>query len=104
LRSIIYNLLTNAIKYRHPDRPLVVSLRCHARPGATVLDVQDNGLGLTHEQQGKLFGMFRRLHNHVPGSGMGLYMVKRIVENAGGTIVVQSQPHEGSTFSVSLPK
>jgi signal transduction histidine kinase len=103
LRSIIYNLLTNAIKYRHPTRPLVVALRCRALPGATVLEVQDNGLGLTAEQQGKLFGMFRRLHNHVPGSGMGLYMVKRIVENAGGTIAVQSQPDEGSTFSVSLP-
>jgi signal transduction histidine kinase len=103
LRSIIYNLLTNAIKYRHPSRPLVVGLRCHALPDATVLEVQDNGLGLTAEQQGKLFGMFRRLHNHVPGSGMGLYMVKRIVENAGGTITVQSQPDQGSTFSVSLP-
>jgi signal transduction histidine kinase len=103
LRSIVYNLLTNAIKYRHPNRPLAISLRCHAQPGATVLEVQDNGLGLTAEQQGKLFGMFRRLHNHVPGSGMGLYMVKRIVENAGGTISVQSQPHEGSIFSVTLP-
>jgi signal transduction histidine kinase len=103
LRSIVYNLLTNAIKYRHPARPLVIGLRCHALPGATALEVQDNGLGLTAEQQGKLFGMFRRLHNHVPGSGMGLYMVKRIVENAGGTIAVQSQPHEGSIFSVTLP-
>ena len=103
LRSIIYNLLTNAIKYRRPDRPLAVALRCHARPGTTSLEVQDNGLGLTPEQQGKLFGMFRRFHAHVPGSGMGLYMVKRIVENAGGTITVQSQPNEGSTFIVSLP-
>lgn len=68
-----------------------------------MLEVQDNGLGLTPEQQGKLFGMFRRLHAHVPGSGMGLYMVKRIVENAGGTITVRSQPNEGSTFIVSLP-
>jgi signal transduction histidine kinase len=103
LRSIIYNLLTNAIKYRSATRPLVIALRCHAQPGATVLEVRDNGLGLTAEQQSKLFGMFRRLHDHVPGSGMGLYMVKRIVENAGGTIVVNSQPNEGSTFIVSLP-
>jgi len=103
LRSIIYNLLTNAIKYRSPARPLAIALRCHARPGATILEVQDNGLGLSTEQQGKLFGMFRRMHAHVPGSGMGLYMVKRIVENAGGTIAVQSLPDKGSTFSVSLP-
>ncbi|HET9506225.1 MAG TPA: PAS domain-containing protein [Hymenobacter sp.] len=103
LRSIFYNLLTNAIKYRHPARPLVVHLRCRSQPGAILLEVHDNGLGLTPEQQSKLFGMFRRLHAHVPGSGMGLYMVKRIVENAGGTIEVQSQPHAGSTFTVSLP-
>ncbi|MGI4865010.1 MAG: PAS domain-containing protein [Janthinobacterium lividum] len=103
LRSIIYNLLSNAIKYRHPDRPLVVQVRCHHTDAATLLDVQDNGLGLTPAQQSKLFGMFRRLHDHVPGSGVGLYMVKRIVENAGGTISVQSQPEVGSTFTVSLP-
>ncbi len=103
LRSIIYNLLTNAIKYRSPHRPLAIDLRCLAQPGSTVLEVQDNGLGLTADQQGKLFGMFRRLHDHVPGSGMGLYMVKRIVENAGGTIVVHSQLDEGSTFTVSFP-
>ena len=105
LRSIIYNLLTNAIKYRHPNRPLAVALRCHTQPGTTTtsLEVQDNGLGLTPGQQTKLFGMFRRFHAHVPGSGMGLYMVKRIVENAGGTITVNSQPNEGSTFIVSLP-
>ena len=103
LRSIIYNLLSNAIKYRHPDRPLEIAIRCHSASTATVFEVQDNGLGLTPEQQGKLFGMFRRMHAHVPGSGMGLYMVKRILENAGGTILVQSQPYVGTTFTVSFP-
>jgi len=68
-----------------------------------VLEVQDNGLGLSAAQQGKLFGMFRRLHDHVPGSGVGLYMVKRIVENAGGVVAVQSEEGVGSTFIVTLP-
>ena len=103
LRSIIYNLLSNALKYHAPDRPPVVELRCHGTADAVVLAVQDNGLGLDATQQGKLFGMFRRLHTHVEGSGVGLYMVKRIVENAGGTITVASQPGVGSTFTVSLP-
>lgn len=103
LRSIIYNLLSNAIKYHAPGRPPVVALRCHRTAEAVVLAVQDNGLGLDATQQGKLFGMFRRLHTHVEGSGVGLYMVKRIVENAGGTITVDSQPGVGSTFTVSLP-
>jgi PAS domain S-box-containing protein len=103
LRSLIYNLLSNALKYRHPDRPPVVQLRCHHVATATVLEVQDNGLGLTLDQQHKLFAMFRRLHDHVAGSGVGLYMVKRMIENAGGTIAVQSEAGVGSTFTVTFP-
>jgi signal transduction histidine kinase len=103
LRSVVYNLLSNAVKYRDLTRPPVVDLRCHAHAGQAVLAVQDNGLGLSENQQGQLFRMFRRLHSHVEGSGVGLYMVKRLVENAGGTITVQSQPGVGSTFIVTLP-
>ncbi len=103
LRSIIYNLLSNAIKYRHPARPLEVAIRCYSASPNTIIEVEDNGLGLTNEQQSKLFGMFRRLHAHVPGSGVGLYMVKRMLENAGGSITVHSQPDIGTTFTVSFP-
>ncbi|MDJ0366601.1 PAS domain-containing protein [Hymenobacter sp. H14-R3] len=103
LRSVVYNLLSNAVKYHQPGRPPQVRLRCHSANGTTLLEVQDNGLGLSEQQQGKLFGLFQRLHAHVPGSGVGLYMVKRIVENAGGTVTVQSQLGVGSTFIVALP-
>jgi sigma-B regulation protein RsbU (phosphoserine phosphatase) len=103
LRSILYNLLSNGIKYRHPDRPPVVEVRCRRANAMVLLEVQDNGMGLTEVQQSKLFGLFQRLHHHVEGSGVGLYTVKRIVENAGGTIWVQSQPGVGSTFSIALP-
>lgn len=103
LRSILYNLLSNAFKYRAPDRPPLVQLRCHCAPGRVVLEVQDNGLGLSELQQSKLFKMFQRLHAHVEGTGVGLYMVRRMVENADGTVRVQSQPGLGSTFSVELP-
>ena len=104
LRSIVYNLLSNAVKYQDPARLPLVQLRCYRRGTAVVLEVQDNGLGLNALQQGKLFQMFVRLHDHVPGSGIGLYMVKKIVENAGGTIAVHSQPGVGSTFAVTLPE
>jgi signal transduction histidine kinase len=104
LRSILYNLLSNAVKYRAPGRPSVVQLRCTCTASHVVLEVQDNGLGLSEQQQARLFVLFKRLHDHVEGSGVGLYMVKRIVENAGGTITVQSQPGVGSTFKVSLPR
>ena len=102
LRSIVYNLISNAVKYRAPDRVPLVQLRCHRAGAGVVLTVQDNGLGLDAAQQTKLFGLFQRLHTHVDGSGIGLYMVKKIVTNAGGTITVESQPGVGSTFTVSF--
>jgi len=104
VRSIIYNLLSNAIKYRAPDRPPLVRLHCAPEGDYYVLSVADNGLGLDLGEGGdkreKLFAMFKRLHNHVEGSGVGLYMVKRILDNAGGRIEVESTLGEGSTFKV----
>jgi signal transduction histidine kinase len=103
LRSLLYNLLSNALKYRHPDRPPHVRLTCRTQDGSWCLTVQDNGLGLTELQQASLFALFRRFHNHVEGSGLGLYTVKKIVENLGGRIEVQSVPDVGSTFRVYVP-
>jgi len=100
---VLYNLVSNALKYRHPDRAPQVHIRCHGEAGRHVLQVQDNGLGLATWQQDKLFGLFQRLPTHVEGSGVGLYMVKKIVENAGGTISVQSQEGVGTTFTITLP-
>ncbi|RZL15542.1 MAG: PAS domain-containing protein [Hymenobacter sp.] len=104
LRSIVYNLLSNAIKYRAPQRAPVVQVRSRCSAAHFVLEVQDNGLGLSEEQQAKLFTLFKRLHTHVEGSGVGLYMIKRLIENAGGTITVHSQLEVGSTFIVTLPR
>jgi PAS domain S-box-containing protein len=103
LRSIVYNLLSNAVKYHSPDRTPHVDVRAHVRPGHTVLEVHDNGLGIDAAQQPKLFGLFQRLHDHVEGTGIGLYMVKRMVENGGGRIEVHSQLGAGTTFLVHLP-
>jgi signal transduction histidine kinase len=103
LRSILYNLLSNAVKYRDPARAPHVQLRCRREPGLMVLEVEDNGLGLSEGQQQELFRLFRRLHTHVSGSGVGLYMVKKMVDNAGGTLAVRSEPGVGSTFTVTLP-
>jgi signal transduction histidine kinase len=103
LRSVVYNLLSNAIKYRALDRPSLVRVHAAYDGPAVVLTVQDNGLGLSELQQRQLFGLFQRLHTHVEGTGVGLYLIKRLVENADGTITVQSQPGVGSTFTVTLP-
>jgi len=103
LRSVVYNLLSNALKYHAPERRPQVRLRAWCEDQHLLLTVQDNGLGLDPAGQQKLFGMFQRLHDHVEGSGIGLYMVKRMIENAGGRIEVQSTLGIGSTFLVYLP-
>jgi PAS domain S-box-containing protein len=103
LRSVVYNLLSNAVKYRAPERPSLVRVRAHCTEHHVLLMVQDNGLGISENGQRKLFGMFQRLHDHVEGSGIGLYMVKRMVENVGGRIEVTSELGVGSTFTVYFP-
>jgi PAS domain S-box-containing protein len=104
LRSVVYNLLSNAVKYRAPDRPSQVHVQATPTAEGIVLDVQDNGLGMSEAQQRQLFGLFQRLHTHVEGTGVGLYISKRLIENAGGTITVRSQPQVGTTFSVTFPR
>jgi len=103
LRSILYNLLSNALKYRQPDQPAHIHVACSREGKDLLISVRDNGLGMSEKQQTQLFRLFQRLHNHVEGTGLGLYMVKKIVENAGGTIAVQSQVNVGSTFTVRFP-
>lgn len=83
VRSTVYNLLSNAIKYRFPDLPIQVQLRGYCLASSVTLEVEDNGLELSSAQQSSLFQMFCRLHTHVEGSGVGLYMVKRLIENVG---------------------
>ncbi|MBC6698421.1 PAS domain-containing protein [Hymenobacter puniceus] len=105
LRSVVYNLLSNALKFAHPNRTPQVQVRSRTEGAYAVLEVQDNGLGIDLEQgEGKLFVMFQRLHTHVEGTGVGLYMIKRMVENAGGRIAVQSTVGQGSTFTVYFPR
>ncbi|GAC1378170.1 MAG: hypothetical protein NVSMB30_25910 [Hymenobacter sp.] len=101
---MVFNLLSNALKYHHPDRSPEVRVRSHVEGEDYVLEVQDNGLGLDLTRERDLFGMFRRYHTHVEGTGIGLFMVKRMLENAGGRIAVHSQVGEGSTFTVYFPR
>ena len=100
VRSIVYNLLSNALKYSSPERKPLIKVTIENNPDFTVLCVSDNGLGFNPADESKIFGMFKRLHDHVEGSGVGLYIVKRILENAGGRIELDSEPGKGSTFRV----
>ncbi|WP_299707796.1 hybrid sensor histidine kinase/response regulator [uncultured Pontibacter sp.] len=102
LRSIIYNLVSNAIKYSSPGRKPEIEVSTYSEGTFTVLRVKDNGLGLKKEDRDKVFGMFKRLHAHVEGTGVGLAIVKRIVENCDGKIEFDSELGKGSEFRIFL--
>lgn len=100
LRSVLYNLMSNAIKYRSPDRPAKVWINTYQENGSVVLMVEDNGIGIEQQHLPKLFTMFKRFHYHVEGTGIGLYIIKRTVENHGGRIEYESKGDQGSIFRV----
>jgi PAS domain S-box-containing protein len=102
-RSVIYNLFSNALKYRSPYRKPKIEIRTFKAGNFVCFSIKDNGLGFDISKKDKVFSMFRRLHSHVEGTGIGLYMVKRIVENAGGSIEVESKIDEGTEFKVYFP-
>ncbi|MCK0136055.1 PAS domain-containing sensor histidine kinase [Arenibacter sp. S6351L] len=103
LKSVMQNLLANAVNYKSPDRSLEIKVKtCEVR-GNVCLTVWDNGIGFDDEKYGeKVFGLIKRLHTHVEGKGVGLYMVKSIVEAHGGRITVKSKPNEGAMFTIQF--
>ena len=106
LRTILLNLVANALKYRHPARQPRVRLRTYRQAAQCVLEVQDNGLGFNLAQHGpELFQLFRRFHPQAAeGTGVGLFLVNRLVQAHGGRIEVESEEGEGTTFRVFLGK
>jgi signal transduction histidine kinase len=104
LRSLFYNILSNAIKYSSPDRVNEITIATKAEGNYTVLSIADKGLGMSEGYENKIFRMFKRLHDHVEGSGVGLYLVKRIIENSGGKIEVESALGKGSCFRLFFRK
>jgi signal transduction histidine kinase len=102
LRTILLNLLANALKYHRPGQPPRVQLRTRLAGSRPVLEVQDNGLGIDLDLHGtELFQLFRRFHpDAAPGTGVGLFLVNRLVQAQGGHLEVASQPNCGTTFSV----
>lgn len=102
LRSIIYNLLSNAIKFRSPDRKPEVFITTESENGFIVITVQDNGIGVSPDKKEAIFSKYFRIENKIEGTGVGLYLVNEIVKNAGGKILMESQPEIGSEFKIYL--
>ncbi|MEN6341853.1 MAG: ATP-binding protein [Methanospirillum sp.] len=104
LEQVFANLIGNAIKYRRPRVPPRIAVFARAGP-MVEFAVRDNGIGIEAEYFDRIFEMFRRLHTHdeYEGTGIGLAVVKRIVDRHGGTVRVESVPGEGTTFFFTLP-
>ena len=104
LVQLFQNLIGNAIKFRGEQRP-VITVTGEERDAMTVFAVADNGIGIAPEHLDLIFVIFQRLHtrDEYAGNGVGLAICKKIVEQHGGRIWVESQPGAGSTFRFSLP-
>jgi signal transduction histidine kinase len=105
LRQVLQNLLVNAMKFTAPDVTPRVHVGAERDGGCWRITVRDNGIGVPDGQHETIFKMFGRLHpgDHYPGTGIGLALVKRIVERHGGRIWVERGPGGGSVFAFTLP-
>lgn len=105
LRVVFQELLANAIKYTSRAESPLIEVRASADRNATRVSVSDNGIGFEPQHAGKLFGVFQKLHpvGEFRGNGIGLAIVKRVVQAHGGVVDAQSNPGKGSIFSFTLP-
>nr|WP_299000807.1 PAS domain-containing sensor histidine kinase [uncultured Allomuricauda sp.] len=101
LESIILNLMTNAVKYRHPMRVPEITLEASKEPKGIAFSITDNGLGIDLDRYGdKIFGMYKTFHNNKDARGLGLYIIKNQIEAMDGYITVDSSINKGSVFKV----
>jgi signal transduction histidine kinase len=106
LTSLFQNLISNAIKFRHSDRPPVICVSVARQDdGFWRFSVADNGIGVQPEYADRIFVMFQRLHDRTkyPGTGIGLAMCRKIVERYGGTIWLDTEYQDGAKFVFTLP-
>ncbi len=105
LESIFVNLISNSLKYRHPERTPIILIKATRDIERTCITITDNGSGLDMSLHGhKLFGMYKVFHGNRDARGMGLFLVKNQVESMGGTIHAASMPGEGMCMTIKLNK
>jgi signal transduction histidine kinase len=105
LEQVFANLVSNAVKYLGPTEHPVVEIRAEEDGGRFVeFSVRDNGIGIDPAYHARVFELFQRLRDvEAEGTGVGLALVKKVIENAGGRIWVESTPGEGATFRFTWP-
>ncbi len=105
IRDVLQNLLENAIKFSAEEEPSSVRISAETRDDTTLFLVEDNGIGIEPEYHDKVFALFERLDAKTSGTGIGLALVKRIIETHGGTIWIESPlESRGTRFCFTLPE
>ena len=107
INQVFSNLLDNALKYRDRKRDCIIMLSGKKEDGHIVYCLEDNGIGIAEKHMDKIFEIFHRLHpgdSDVTGEGLGLSIVRRLIDRHGGQIRVESEPGKGSKFFVTLPE
>ena len=104
MTQVFQNLIGNAIKFQNDSSP-VIHISSKQNLKEWIFSIKDNGIGIKSQQGNKIFNMFQRLHgNEYEGTGIGLAICKKIIENYGGRIWFDSQPEDGTTFFFTIPK
>lgn len=103
VNTILQNLIENAIKYSMPEKEPMVRIAVSRDDRFLIIVVEDNGIGIDPRLQSKVFNMFFRANDHVEGTGLGLYILKRAVERLHGEVSFKSEVYQGTAFTVKLP-
>ncbi|PTB94202.1 hypothetical protein C9994_12330, partial [Marivirga lumbricoides] len=104
IESILYNLISNAIKYKAPGDHSYIEIKTERLEENLLVSVRDNGVGINLDKYGnQLFGMYKRFHPHIEGKGLGLFLVKSQMSILGGDVKVESTPGLGTTFKLFFP-
>lgn len=99
LRSILYNLISNAIRFKSALAP-VITIKSIQKADHIILSVQDNGMGITKADIQKIFSLYGRLHHDIEGQGIGLYLAKKIIDARAGNLIVESKEGAGTKFTI----
>jgi PAS domain S-box-containing protein len=103
LESVLYNIISNSIRYSHPDRKPIINIKWFMEEEMNVLVISDNGIGIDLVKNAdKIFGMYKTFSNNPESKGIGLFIAKNQIDAMDGNIMVESQPNIGTTFKIYI--